>query len=535
LNKFLLVFTIWLAQTKMEKFHPSGLQNLSKLIFLFFCYSIISYAQTTGLGVGNSRVQGRPFNGNPRTAGYRFDSFSGVDTAKFFTIPFYFYIVGGNISDQNGQVLFFTNGYTLGIPDSLIATNGDSLGCSPNEAQVDSNTYAYGNGFLNSMLILPQPGDSSRYQMIHTNPFYGNTDPLCYSCALKLFNSEVVIDSNGTVAITQKNQIVFSDTLAVGGMTATKHGNGRDWWIVVFPAYESYYHLLLLSPNGITHTIHSLPVPPCREYNTRFSPDGEKLALLGNLGNPNAYSLLDFDRCTGILGNPRLAFNFDQSYPPWGCCFSPDSRYIYTSNTFSIYRYDTQASNFSASRETIFYTNSFFLDTFAGNPTNLFTMYPSYDGRIYLNSTSTVNVYSWIENPNAPAAQVEFHYMEGFFRKLNNGTTTVHPNYHLGPKVGSACDTLGLTVGLNTNEPLEVSIFPNPGNGKLYLQYEPPRNKSGWLCIYDAAGKLHLKTELAQWTNQKELDLTSLAEGMYAFHFDIEGRTTTFKYLKRKF
>jgi hypothetical protein len=123
--------------------------------------------------------------------------------------------------------------------------------------------------------------------------------------------------------------------------------------------------------------------------------------------------------------------------------------------------------------------------------------------------------------------------MEGFFRKLNDGTTTVHPNYHLGPKVGSACDTLGLTVGVNTNLPLTVNIFPNPGNGKFYLQYEPPRNKSGWLCIYDAVGKLHLKTELAQWTNKKEIDVTTWAEGMYALHFEIEGRTQTIKYFKK--
>jgi hypothetical protein len=517
----------------MERFHPSGLLNLSKLIFLFLFYPIITYAQTTGLGVGNNRVQGYFFNGNPRTSGYLFDSFNGNDSIKFFKIALNHFIVGGNISDQNGHVLFYTNGYTLGIPDSLVAFNGDSLGCAPNEAQIDANTYLGGNAFLNSVLILPQPGDSSRYQMIHTNPFYGNTDPLCYACPLKLFNSEVVIDSSGSVAITQKNQVVFSDTLAIGGMTATKHGNGRDWWILVFPAYESYYHLLLLTPNGITNSIYSLPVLPYREYNTRFSPDGEKLALIGNLGNPNAYSLLDFDRCTGILSNPRMAFNFDQNYAPWGCCFSPDSRYLYTSNVLSVFRYDTQASNFSASRETIFTTNQLYIDSFAGLPTGLHTMYPSYDGRIYLNSTSTVNVYSWIENPNAPAAQVEFHYMEGFFRKLNNGTTTVHPNYHLGPKVGSACDTLGLTVGVSTNLPLTVNIFPNPGNGKFYLQYEPPRNKSGWLCIYDAVGKLHLKTELAQWTNKKEIDVTTWAEGMYALHFEIEGRTQTIKYFKK--
>jgi hypothetical protein len=517
----------------MERFQPSGLLNLSKLIFLFLFYPIITYTQTTGLGIGNIRVQGYFFNGNPRTSGYLFDSFNGNDSIKFFKIPFNHFIVGANISDQNGHVLFFTNGYTLGIPDSLVAINGDSLGCAPNEAQIDANTYFGGNSFLNSMLILPQPGDSARYQLIHTNPFYGNINPVCYACPLKLFNSEVVIDSNGTVAITQKNQVLFNDTLALGGMAATKHGNGRDWWIVVLPAYKSYYHLLLLTPSGITHSTHPLPVPPCRQFNTRFSPDGEWLALLGIQGSPEAYSLLQFDRCSGILSNPRLAFNFDHSLTPWGCCFSPDSRYLYTSNVFSVFRYDTQAGNFSASRETIFTTDSAFFDTVANLPTLLFTMYPSYDGRIYLNSTSTVNVYSWIENPNAPAAQVEFHFMEGFFRKGNNGTTTVHPNYHLGPKVGSACDTLGLTVGINAYVPLAVKIYPNPGNGKLYLQYEPPRNKSGWLCIYDAVGKLQMKTELAKWTNQKEIDVTAWAEGMYALHFEIEGRTQTIKYFKK--
>ena len=85
---------------------------------------------------------------------------------------------------------------------------------------------------------------------------------------------------------------------------------------------------------------------------------------------------------------------------------------------------------------------------------------------------------------------------------LNSGTVPNHPNYHLGPVVGSICDSL--TVGITENKVQSASLRlnPNPATNQVWVNYNFPNNKDGWLEIYDTMGKLVLKRRLYWSTTQ---------------------------------
>ena len=92
-------------------------------------------------------------------------------------------------------------------------------------------TSANSNGLLipHANVFLPFPGDSNRYVLFHhtaqNNGLYNIVYEVLYSVI------DVTLDA-GLGAVIQKNQLAFTDTLN-WGITACKHANGRDWWIVL--------------------------------------------------------------------------------------------------------------------------------------------------------------------------------------------------------------------------------------------------------------------------------------------------------------
>src|SRR5690606_33703767 len=52
-------------------------------------------------------------------------------------------------------------------------------------------------------------------------------------------------------AVTQKNIPLIKATLCYGKLTASKHGHGRAWWLIISAYNESLYYTYLLTPHGI--------------------------------------------------------------------------------------------------------------------------------------------------------------------------------------------------------------------------------------------------------------------------------------------
>ena len=90
-----------------------------------------------------------------------------------------------------------------------------------------------------------------------------------------------------------------------------------------------------------------------------------------------------------------------------------------------------------------------------------------------------------------------------------------HPNYNLGPVVGSVCDTLN--VGLEEHHhDFHFGISPNPvADGTVKIIYLLPENKSGIFEVYNMTGQLVYKVNLPPWSTLQYVELPRLSEGVY--------------------
>ena len=62
-----------------------------------------------------------------------------------------------------------------------------------------------------------------------------------------------------------------------------------------------------------------------------------------------------------------------------------------------------------------------------------------------------------------------------------------------------------------------IDLYPNPNDGNMTLSYNLPTDQQGQFIIYDVVGNTVAKTNLDKGLNQKQIDLTQLAAGIYYY------------------
>lgn len=194
-------------------------------------------------------------------------------------------MAGGNssISDANGRLLASSNGQVI-----MNSANGfieDTINYSTDLAhpwcnEWDGNTEIDSQGLITTgmlglqrVIILPI---HIKYFVIYTA--YDECEFKTYKVAY----SEFIIEEDqplGKLIIREKK--IISDNLA-SSVYAVKHGNGRDWWIVVFTLGHEWMYSILLNAEGVSH-INKLKTGmekrPESIGQISFSPDGSKLAF----------------------------------------------------------------------------------------------------------------------------------------------------------------------------------------------------------------------------------------------------------------
>jgi hypothetical protein len=274
---------------------------------------------------------------------------------------------------------------------------------------------------------------------------------------------------SGLGAVVFKNKKVLQDTIA-GNMTACRHANGRDWWILEGVTNSNCLHTLLVQPDtiinyGLQCIGSSYMVGDAGQ--AVFSPDGTKFVWVGQLGGVN---LFDFDRCDGVLSNPKHFYVAD-SIAQYGASFSPDSRFLYIAQTLYIFQFDTWADSIEASVDTVGTVSnppdSGFLGTY-------FCMQLAPNGKIYIDATNGIKYLHVINNPNEKGDScnmVNYGFPTPFYDQTSLPN---YPNYRLGPLVGSGCDTIpALCNSATTN--LTTSIC----KGQAYIVGSFTHNQSG--------------------------------------------------------
>jgi hypothetical protein len=161
-----------------------------------------------------------------------------------------------SICDTLGNLLFYTNGVWVGNKNLEIMPMPDTL----NEGdEVDwlfqnpNNLGWEGSRVFQGAIILPNPSNDHLYTIFHTrygsNHWWASGTNLCESL---MYTTVDMTQDNGNGAVTTINQpIINLDTLALGMLSACRHANGRDWWLIVWKYDSNKYMPILFDAQGI--------------------------------------------------------------------------------------------------------------------------------------------------------------------------------------------------------------------------------------------------------------------------------------------
>jgi PKD repeat protein len=303
----------------------------------------------------------------------------------------------------------------------------------------------YGYVLNQGALALQLPESNSLYYLFHMdvnlNEAFTNTQPENFYLS--------IIDlsfNNGLGRVIEKNNALTTQLLDTGKITAVKHANGRDWWIVIRDFYSNQYRIFSLSLEGVQLSSTQIvgdSIPSGSLGQAVFSPDGSKYVqtnLHGSNGVSATYvNIYDFDRCSSELSNP-IQFSYDDSAACLGAAISPNSRFLYVSSWVSVYQYDLWAEDIEASRITVAEWDGFADEGIFSNTFYLAQLAPN--GKIYINSNNGTKHLHVINQPDSLglACEVCQHCVE--LPSWNSFSMPNFPNYRLGHEEGSTCDTL---------------------------------------------------------------------------------------------
>ncbi len=442
---------------------------------------------------------------NPIIGGSKLDFHYFPPDTSSFNIPIRFTAIA-IMSNFKGYLQFYTNACEIVNKNHEIMTNGSGI----NPGIYHEVYCSFGYPLSQGVLALPFPKNEGRYVLFHyRNEDTGEKVNLLYS----IINMNTP-DSLGIVE--SKNHMLLTDYLG-DMLTAVRHGNGRDWWIVAPKTDSGDGYLFLLTPEGIEGpVIRQLGQywgPNGANGQAVFSPDGTKYARMNRI---NGLHLADFDRCSGTFSNAiKIDFPND-TITSAGAAFSPNSRFLYVSASSKVYQFDTWAGNIAATKKTVAVYDGF-QSPFS---TRFFQQMLAPDGKIYITSPSSNNILHVIHNPDMAglACNLEQHGLT--LPTLHAFMTPNFPHFRLYDLAGSPCDTLGIDgPAVATGEPggggkANLSVQPNPASETLLIRTD--LKETGVWNIVNIAGTI---LNSGVWTddNQLLLDVHTLPSGLYYF------------------
>jgi hypothetical protein len=420
------------------------------------------------------------------------------------------------MSDADGNLLFYTNGCQVANRYNVVMPNGDGLNPGSLNAQVCPwKGYTVPQGAI----ALPMPGDSTRFCLIH---MAGGYEPVRKLALTRLQCSMIDMTLDGGLGdIANKNAILLMGDF--GSFTAIRHGNGRDWWIIVPDFGNAQWHTILLTPHGFdikTPQQVSIVNHGCEHHGaTAAALDGSKVANWGDC----KVSILNFDRCSGLFSN-LLELNAPSHWVPGGgLAFSASGRYLYSTSQNVLFRTDLESLN--PKLDTMRYSLDPYLQSLYYVPGNTFhylTNGP--DGNIYGNIPSRAKFLHILRNADGPGiGDIQF-IPQGLSLPIINARTLPNlPNYRLKGLAGSSCDTLGISAVHNLSiTPFSLQVMPNPNEGNFQITL--PEGHYSKLRIFNIAGQLVNHIDITVNQNVLKISMGKTSPGVYwAALYDQQG------------
>lgn len=414
-----------------------------------------------------------------------------------------------SICDENGDLFIASNGYHIVGSDRETIPNGSRLV----ESWSTDNWGAFGFQYPQGILLLNHPSTPKMYHVLVMSSDLWEGVPQYYDVMPKLYYARIECTDNMCV-VTTKDSLIH-DKILDSHMTAVKHENGQDWWIVSRTWWDNQNYVYLLDKTGI-RLVHEqeIGIKPSLEfgplYGIRFSPDGTKFV---RFAPHDGLEIFDFDRESGLLSNPRHfnVPNFITWY--WGSVeFSPSVRYLYFSDPTQLYQMDLESEEWETS---IVLIEEF--DNFNDGwpwPAYFAELKRTPDCRIFLSSGQSTKYIHVIHEPDNPGKECRFEQRAIELPGLQYAGLPNHPNFSLGTSWEHYCDS----IRTSTAEPiyeydLSITVWPNPASNIVSYSWEQA-GKFVKAYFYDMNGRLVDSKDITG-TSQSSFWLTDRAPGLY--------------------
>ncbi|WP_242158552.1 PKD domain-containing protein [Aestuariivivens sediminis] len=362
------------------------------------------------------------------------------------------------ISNNKGELLFYTDGVTVWDRNHCVMPNGKGLLGNISSTQ--------------SAIIVPKPDSKSIYY-IFTVANAAQSAGLRYT--------EVNMELNNGLGDITLLKNIFLMGPSTEKISAVRHANGSDFWVASHTWNGDDFLVFEVNDSGVVQvpvvskvgSFHGGEVKNSIGY-LKIAPNGKKLALAKWHIN-STVEVFDFDTRTGMVSNPILLDEIFRKGPrngAYGIEFSPDGNLLYVTDLdlidFSSLLYQMDLHNF---KKTAIIDSVLLL--YEGQEL-LSGIQLAIDGRIYI-SNGLTSFLDYIEKPNVLGLGCNY-VNKG--TDLNEGLAV----YGLPPFVQSSfigsieCENVCLgemsVFGISTDLPLD-EVHWDFGDGTTSGELEP--------------------------------------------------------------
>jgi hypothetical protein len=423
-----------------------------------------------------------------------------------------FWSMNSSVSDEDGNLLFFTNGCSVMNRNFEVMPNGDGIN-SGNYFDDFIGDCIYGHPGFQSALILPDPGNSDGYYVIHIPANFENGQ-LSFNLSYSYVDMRL---EEGKGDVKFKNISLYENNDIMNCyITAISESNNEGWWLI-HPIRGDRFISFFIGMDSIKRypdqaSFHEFIQGRTSSAGTaRFSPNGDRYALYSFRDQLHVY---DFDRATGQLSNHQKVELFTEeeienspvlfTSVEW----SPSGRFLYCSNMNHLYQIDTWESDLHDGIRHIDEYNGT-LDPF---PTRLFLMVQAPDCKIYMapkNGSYSMHV---INKPDELGKDCDFVQNAIKLPNAMPGTLPNFPRYRVDEE--EKCDPgLSSVMGDQVLYRQPLKVYPNPSHGQYMVQI-PETVQRGRLVVMDLMGRPVFTREI-HYSLLQEIDISHLSAGHY--------------------
>jgi hypothetical protein len=414
-----------------------------------------------------------------------------------------------NICDRNGMFLMHTGGCYVINKSFKLMKGADSVNtrstvltgyCKPGEP------HGY-FPFQQNNIFITYPNDTTKYLLFNMDfeKLFPNGSNILMLPPHIYYHTIDMTKDNGLGEVVDKFKIAVQDTFSRGYLTAVKHSNKRDWWVVIPKFKSNCFFVVPVTANGVgTPQKQCLGITWHKNNDlggqVAFSADGTKYARVDERDTIMVYN---FNATTGQFSNPLRLSHPDNSSYLQGVCFSQNSRFLYVTYRLKVFQYDLQATDIQASMTVVGDVSSFTLSAERG-ALQVSKLAP--DGKIYIASPFSHRYLSVINRPNCKGTLCDFRPYALELKYYNWGGLPNNPFFEI-PPANYNCDSLTATQDIVET----ITIAPNPAQSKVTVSST---------YIFESFSIVNLMGQTMQvgalTTSEKnEIDVGFLPDGIY--------------------